>query len=114
MKSWGGEDKLTHTIEDGGERMIDVLDLVTYLHREGKITAFRDRAKDIQITCPYTHYKYDEATGKTYPYKERRPSLGISVEPPYFYNCFSCGAKGTVEFLVADILEISLSKRLGG
>ena len=23
--------------------MIDVLDLVTYLHREGKITSFRDR-----------------------------------------------------------------------
>jgi len=87
--------------------VIDVLDLVTYLHREGKITAFRDRAKDIQITCPYTHYRYDEATGRTYPYKERRPSLGISVEPPYFYNCFSCGAKGTVEFLVADILGIS-------
>ena len=84
--------------------MIDVLDLVTYLHREGKITAFRDRAKDIQITCPYTHYKYDEATGKHIRIKSV-PSLGISVEPPYFYNCFSCGAKGTVEFLVADILK---------
>jgi DNA primase len=46
------------------------------------------RGRNIQALCPA--------------HRESRPSWGISVEPPHFHACFSCGFKGTLATLLRD------------
>ena len=89
--------------------MIDIEDLVEYLYKEGKIRRHRGvRGRNIQITCPRIHYKLNKRTGEYEEHLENRPSLGISLDEPYLFHCFSCGFRGTIEFLVAELLDIDV------
>lgn len=89
--------------------MIDVEDLVKYFYDEGKIRKYRSEANgNIQITCPKLHYKYNKNTGELEEHYEKRPSLGIMVDEPYLFNCYSCGFRGSIEWLVAEVLQINI------
>lgn len=89
--------------------MIDVVDLVKYLYEQGYIRKYRHEANaNIQITCPKIHYKLNKHTGELEEHEETRPSLGITVDEPYIFNCFGCGFRGTIEHLVAEVMDIDL------
>lgn len=88
--------------------MIDIEDLIQYMSDEGKIDKYRWAGnEDIMITCPRPHFKKDR-NGETVVRTEKRPSLGISTNEPYVFNCFGCGFRGTVASLVSEWLDIDL------
>jgi len=84
---------------------IDVLDLLELFKEQGFIKKFRgERNGNVQCTCPRPHYKYGDR------YYEDVPSLGIQTEEPYLFNCFSCGFKGTIEYFVADTMDMTIGE----
>lgn len=54
-------------------------------------------------SCPFSE---NHLTGK-----DERPSFAINIEKGV-YNCFSCGARGTIEDLVAKIKDCSVASAL--
>lgn len=87
------------------EETIDIPDLVQHLSRKGYIKRHRGvRNGNIQLTCPRPHYQNGQR------YYEDVPSLGISVESPYLFNCFGCSFRGTVEFFLAETLDMTVEE----
>lgn len=41
---------------------------------------------------------------------ESRASFGISKEPPYHCNCFYCGALGTIDELIENVLDLDVGE----
>lgn len=83
--------------------MVDVADLLKWLGEEtGKFNKVRASPGNLMATCPRLH------DGRY----EKNPSFGISLEEPHFFNCFSCGYRGTVEILVMDVLHVSLEEAI--
>jgi DNA primase len=83
--------------------LVDVADLLKWLGEEtGKFNKIKPSRGNLMATCPRLH------DGRY----ERNPSFGISLEEPHFFNCFSCGYRGTVEILVMDVLHVSLEEAI--
>jgi DNA primase len=58
------------------------------------------RGDEIHASCPFP--------GKHLKGKDTHPSFSINVDKRV-YNCFACGSRGTIEELVSELLEISVS-----
>jgi len=73
-------------------------DLRFYYENSGKadyndtaLTQIIKRGDNIMACCPF--------------HREKKPSFGISTKDPYKYNCFACGATGTLSDLVSYVLD---------
>lgn len=58
-------------------------------------TAFsrvRETSTHFMMCCPF--------------HSEQKPSFGITKDPPYLFNCFSCEESGTVDSLVVHVLGL--------
>lgn len=63
----------------------------------------RIRGPEIMASCPFS---YAHARGK-----DDKPSFSININKGV-YNCFSCGARGTIEELVSGLKSISITGAL--
>lgn len=63
-----------------------------YIHNTSAFQKIKITNDNVMCCCPY--------------HNESRPSFGLSINPPYVFNCFTCGEKGTVEKLVADVIGL--------
>lgn len=68
-----------------------------------KLKRAKIRGDEIHASCPFTER---HVSGQ-----DKHPSFSINVAKGV-YNCFSCGARGTIEDLVSRIKETSISNAL--
>lgn len=76
--------------------------MVKWLERErynpNAFTKIKDTGTDIMACCPF--------------HNESKPSFGIMKEYPYKYNCFSCGANGSLVSLIQHVHECNYLEAL--
>ena len=84
--------------------MVDIVQVVHILEVHGLLKPAKQMTDWYQCTCPF------HAGGN-----ERKPSFGISLHDQYrggvaypagMYHCFACGASGSLEKLVTEILKL--------
>lgn len=76
------------------EKLIQLLKLQKVTCRDNEITA----------SCPFAKIRHTNG-------RDNNPSFSLNIAKGVF-NCFSCGAKGTIEELVSFVLDISISEAM--
>lgn len=79
--------------------MVVVRNSLEELAKRLQLRKVKIRGAEIHASCPFPE--------KHFKGKDTHPSFSINVDKGV-YNCFACGSSGTIEELVAELLDISI------